>query len=265
MNRFKQCFATVANLKRPAYIPFLMLADPSPHESLRVINAVIESGIDALELGIPFSDPIADGPIVAQAAARACEHQLSTKNFLTMIQTIRENHPNLPIGILVYANLVFRFGINTFYQQAKRSGVDAVLIPDLPFLEAKPYLQAAKDNDVDVVLLATPSCQLPELENVATHSRGFTYLVTRPGVTGIDKPSQLNQAHTMTKTLQTLNAAPVVFGFGIKNALDVEQAYQAGAQGVIIGSALIEAIHRLNIAQCTSQDITELTRSFFVD
>lgn len=266
MTRFANCFKTVADLQRPAYIPFLMLGDPSPTQSLNIIDAVIASGIDALELGIPFSDPIADGPIVAQAAARAASHNVSTQGYFEMIQTVRIKYPTLPIGLLVYANLVFRFGLENFYQAAKKSGVDCVLIADLPFMEAGSYLQAAKQHDIEPVLLATPACQSDDLQNVAIHSAGFTYLVTRAGVTGIDKACQMSDAKRMTKQLQDLHAPSVVFGFGIKNASDVQNAYEAGAKGVIIGSALIDAIQAIDLQSSNGyQQITALTRALFTN
>lgn len=265
MTRFANCFKKVAKLHRPAYIPFLMLGDPSPTQSLKIIDAVIASGIDALELGIPFSDPIADGPIVAQAAARAALHSKSTQSYFEMIQDIRARYLELPIGLLVYANLVFRFGIVDFYKAAKQSGVDSVLIPDLPFIEAAPYLTAAKDHGIQSVLLTTPSCQTGDLQNVACHCAGFTYLVTRAGVTGIDKACQMDNAKIQVSELQGLQAAPVVFGFGIRNAGDVASAYQAGAQGVIIGSALIDALQGIDLQQKNSmQQITALTKHLFM-
>lgn len=264
MKRFNHCFKRTAQLNRPAYIPFLMLGDPNPTESLRIIEAVIASGIDALELGIPFSDPIADGPIVTQAALRSCQHQLSVDDYFAMIATLRSQHPTLPIGILVYANLVYRYGVDPFYQQAYISGVDAVLIPDLPTLEAMPYLDCARLQGIDPILLATPTCQQADLELVARYTKGFTYLVTRPGVTGVDKACHFAKAKTMVEQLNRLDTPPCVFGFGIKSAKDVAKAYDAGAKGVIIGSALIDGIHQMNLEQCTSSQITAFARSLFV-
>lgn len=265
MTRFNDCFKKTAQLKRPAYIPFLMLGDPNPTDSLRVINAVIASGIDALELGIPFSDPIADGPIVMQAALRSSHHQLKLDDYFAMIATLRAEHPALPIGILVYANLVYRYGLEAFYQQAYTCGVDAVLIPDLPTLEATPYIHAAKQFGVAPVLLATPSCQKHDLQALAELSEAFTYLVTRPGVTGIDKACQFDNAQAMVKQLEALNAPPCVFGFGIKNPQDVALAYKAGAKGVIIGSALIEALQAIDLEMNNSQQqISALTCSMFM-
>lgn len=265
MTRFTVCFKAAAEQNRAAHIPFLMLGDPTPEESLKIITAVIASGVDAIELGFPFSDPIADGHVVSQAAARACQYQLSTDDCFALIGKIRQQFPALPIGILVYANLVFHYGIEAFYQQANACGIDCVLIPDLPTLEAIPYLQTAKAHGIAGVLLATPACQQPELQMVAKHTAGFTYVVTRPGVTGTDYAVQFERTQIMVKQLEDLQAPPCVFGFGIKNATDVQHAYKCGAQGVIIGSALIAALQALYLQQVPSaREIANLTRSLFL-
>lgn len=265
MTRFTACFQTAAEQHRAAHIPFLMLGDPNPEESIKIINAVIASGVDAIELGLPFSDPIADGRVVSQAAARACQHQLSTDNYFALIGKIRQAFPSLPIGILVYANVVFHYGIDAFYQQAKVCGIDSVLIPDLPTIEATPYLQTAKAHGIAGVLLATPACQKPELQIVAKQSAGFTYVVTRPGVTGTDYAVQFERTQIMVRQLEDLQAPPCVFGFGIKHAADVLHAHRCGAKGVIIGSALIAALQDLYLQQApSSREIAKLTRSLFL-
>lgn len=266
MTRFTTCFKTAALQNRPAYIPFLMLGDPNPEESVKVITAVLASGVDAIELGLPFSDPIADGQIVSQAAARACQHSLGIDDYFSLISRIRQQFPCVPIGILAYANLVFRYGIASFYQQASACGIDSVLIPDLPTLEAMPYLQMAKSQGVAGVLLATPACQPQELQLVAKHCAGFTYVVTRPGVTGIEQAVQFEQSQAMVRQLEELQAPPCVFGFGIRHAADVLRAHRCGAKGVIIGSALITALEALSLQQKPSaREIACLTRSLFVN
>ncbi len=264
MTRFTACFKTSAAQNRPATIPFLMLGDPSPEESIKIITAVITSGVDAIELGLPFSDPIADGQVVSQAAARACQFQLCTDDYFAMIGKVRQQFPAFPIGILVYANLVFRYGIDAFYRQANACGIDCVLIPDLPTTEAMPYLQTAKAHGIAGVLLATPACQNAELQIVAKQTAGFTYVVTRPGVTGTDYAVQFERTQIVVRQLEDLQAPPCVFGFGIKHAADVLQAYRSGAKGVIIGSALIAALQKLYLQQAPSaQEIVCLTRFLF--
>ncbi|HRE30769.1 MAG TPA: tryptophan synthase subunit alpha, partial [Candidatus Berkiella sp.] len=145
-------------------------------------------------------------------------------------------------------------------QQAKACEVNGVLIPDLPFVEAMPYLQSAKRH---AIMLATPACTPSALNAIAEHGCGFTYLVTRPGVTGIERKSQFDMTHQKVQQLEALNAPLCVFGFGIKNAYDVARAYQAGVKGAIIGSALIDAIQKQLLTYNLSS-IRDLTRSLFI-
>lgn len=249
MSRFNTLFQKMAAQKRPACIPFLMLGDPTLELSFAAINAVIKGGADAIELGIPFSDPIADGPIVQHAGVRALENGATLQKCLAIVKQIRVQHPNLPIGLLVYANLVFHEGLSFFYQQAAFAGVDAVLLPDVPSQEALPFSTAAKEHNIQPVLIATPTCVTQDFVTLSELSEGFTYVVTRAGVTGLDEKAQFAGLKNSVQALETIGAPPVVFGFGIKDAQDVVQAYAHGAKGVIIGSALIQEISKMTAAE----------------
>lgn len=246
MSRFKNLFTKLNTQNRIAKIPFLMLGDPTIECSLKIIDSVIESKADALELGIPFSDPIADGPIIQQAANRARANGVTPSDCMLMIKQIRQKYPTLPIGLLVYANLAFHHGLDNFYQAAYNAGVDAVLIPDVPTREATPFCIKAKEYNIEPVLLATLACQDKDLEKVAQLSEGFVYVVTRTGVTGVHKHCEFEQAGSIVKKLKLLNAPPAVFGFGIQNANDIGLAYEHGASGAIIGSALIQALSQVS-------------------
>ncbi len=249
MSRFKRLFNNIQ--QRPAKIPFLMLGDPNPELSLAAINALIQGGADALELGFPFSDPIADGPIIQQAASRASKQGVTTSCCFDIIKKIRERY-DLPIGLLVYANLVFYQGTDAFYQTAHAAGIDAILIPDVPVQEALPFVQAAKQHHISPILMATPSCSEQTLLELAQYCEDYTYVVTRSGVTGNTQQCKFDEARAIALKLTTVNAPPAVFGFGIQSALDVQKAYMAGAKGVIIGSTLIHTI-----AQMTPQEILD--------
>ncbi|MBS0288111.1 MAG: tryptophan synthase subunit alpha [Proteobacteria bacterium] len=266
MSRFNQLFSKLKSENRIARIPFLMLGDPTPTASLTIINSVISQGIDALELGIPFSDPIADGPIIQMAANRARKHNATPAICFEIIQKIRQQHPTLPIGVLVYANLVYHQGISSFYQQAQAAGVDAVLIPDVPTEEASVFCQAAKAHGIHPVLLATIACSDQDLKQLAVQSEGFTYVVTRAGVTGTGKASEFEMAQHIVKRLEKYGAPPAVFGFGIKYAQDIKLAHQHGACGAIIGSALIEALNHLDEQSLQStQAVGAVVRKLFYE
>lgn len=264
MSRFTKLFQTVAEQKRPAYIPFLMLGDPTLALSLASIEAVIAGGADAIELGIPFSDPVADGPTVRQAASRALAAGVNTHDCFALIQTIRTRYPKIPIGLLVYANLVFHGGIDIFYQRASSAGVDAVLIPDVPLVESAPFVRCAKIYNIQPIFLATPTCNEQDLTSLAMQGEGYTYVVTRAGVTGTERNSELHNAQEMVQRLKAVNAPPAIFGFGIKNATEVANAYEKGAAGVIIGSALIQEISKMSPEMIEDgKEISALTKRIF--
>lgn len=264
MSRFNQLFKRNELASRPALIPFLMLGDPTPELSLHIIQSVIDAGVDAIELGIPFSDPIADGPEVCKASQRALESGMNLQKTFEILKSIRTRNPIIPIGLLVYANLVYQYGLNAFYQKAAECGVDAVLLPDVPTDEVKPFSQSAKKYDIDPILLATPACQESDLALLPQLCEGFTYVVTRKGVTGIEYNSDFSECAKLVDKLDRLNAPPAVFGFGIKNTQDIQIAYEHGAKGVIIGSALIHALSHMPVAQLQQPHrIVSVTKQFF--
>ncbi len=265
MSRFNNLFNNLKEKQRVARIPFMMLGFPDGARSLRIIDGLIAGGADAIELGIPFSDPIADGPIIQQAANQARDQGITPMECFKMISKIRESYPQLPIGLLVYANIVNHFGNNSFYLLAYQAGVDAVLIPDIPIHESLPYCQAAKANHIHPVLIATHDCSDNELSQLASLSEGFTYVVTRAGVTGTDKEGEFENSKQVAKRLKQYHAPPCVFGFGIKSAKEVKNAYLHGAQGAIIGSALIEKLQPLSKAPIHHEQIVNLMQDLFVE
>ncbi len=143
MERYETLFAQLKNRQEGAFVPFVTLGDPGPEQSLKIIDALIEGGADALELGIPFSDPLADGPTIQGAALRAFAAGVTPAQCFEMLAAIRQKHPTIPIGLLMYANLVFSPGIDAFYAQCARVGVDSVLVADVPVEESAPFRQAA--------------------------------------------------------------------------------------------------------------------------
>lgn len=262
MSKFKSLFEKIKG--RPAYIPFLILGDPTPKLSLHIIQSVIEAGVDAIELGIPFSDPIADGPQICKASLRARQSGIDLNKVFEMISYLRSTYPMLPIGLLVYANIAYQQGISSFYERAHCHGVDAVLLPDVPSEEAHLYVVAAKDVNIDPILLATPSCQSCDLLILSKLSSGFTYVVTRKGVTGTRYHSEFESSKMLVDKLHSFNAPPPVFGFGIQTAKDVRMAYDSGAKGVIIGSALIHRISQLSSQDILLKDaVKNITREIF--
>jgi tryptophan synthase alpha chain len=225
-----------------AFVPFLMLGDPDPEASLAAARALIRGGADALELGLPFSDPIADGPVIQAAAARALARGIRQAECWQIVRTLREENPSLPIGLLVYANLVCHRDPSAFYAEAARAGVDSVLVADLPTDEAAPVIAAAHQAGIAPVFIAPPNAEGGRLARIARLSEGYTYVTSREGVTGADERLRRNQS-ALLRQLDDLGAPPALLGFGISNPEQVRAALAMGAAGAISGSAVVQRMN----------------------
>ncbi|RJT28002.1 tryptophan synthase subunit alpha [Buttiauxella izardii] len=243
MERYQHAFEKLQARKEGAFVPFVTLGDPSPEQSLKIIDTLIEAGADALELGIPFSDPLADGPTIQNAALRAFAAGVTPTQCFEMLAAIRQKHPTIPIGLLMYANLVFNRGIDEFYALCAKVGVDSVLIADVPIEESAPFRQAAMRHNVAPIFICPPNADDALLREIATHGRGYTYLLSRAGVTGAETRAQLPLHHLVEK-LTEFGAAPSLQGFGISEPSQVKDAIDAGAAGAISGSAIVKIIEK---------------------
>jgi len=242
-DRYEKMFESRAAAGEGAFVPFTVLGDPDSQCSLEIVRQLAQAGADALELGIPFSDPIADGPTIQAADVRALEAGIRMDDALGIVQTIREEFAALPIGLLVYANLVEGQGRQRFYEQVARAGVDSVLVADVPTLEAEPFAAAARAEGVLPVLIAPPTAEPDQLKEIAYLSRGYTYVVTRAGVTGADEQAQVDHRSLLVE-LKRLGAPPALLGFGISRPEHVRAALEAGAAGAISGSAVVRIIQK---------------------
>ena len=262
--RYQNAFAQLKEKKQGAFIPFVTIGDPNAEQSLKIIKSLIDAGADALELGIPFSDPSADGLTIQMAALRALGSGINTDKCINILQEVREYAPQIPIGLLLYGNLVFARGIDNFYLDMKAAGVDSVLIADLPLRESLPFREAALKHGIDAIFIAPPNASDDTLREVASFSRGYTYILSRAGVTGVDNLSitKLNEKNlSASKLINKLNeyrAAPPVLGFGISTPEQVKEALAAGASGAISGSAVVKIIEN-NLANNENM-LKELTR-----
>jgi len=241
MNRYQTMFEKLKPGNQGAFIPFVVLGDPDPETSYRIIAGLIESGADALELGFPFSDPVADGPVIQRAGRRALDAGITQKDCFGIVARVRSKHPDIPIGLLVYANLVMAKGLDRFFASAARSGADSVLIADLPSREAGPFRKAANKAGIALVLVLPVYAAKDTLESIARASQGYLYLLSRKGVTGAAGGVQMPSPALIDK-LETLGAAPAVLGFGIAKPEQVASALNCGCRGVISGSAVVGKI-----------------------
>lgn len=243
MERYETLFAQLNDRKEGAFVPFVTLGDPGVEQSLSIIDTLIEAGADALELGIPFSDPLADGPTIQSATLRAFAAGVTPGQCFEMLAAIRAKHPTIPIGLLMYANLVFSKGIDEFYAQCEKVGVDSVLVADVPVEESAPFRQAALRHNVAPIFICPPNADDDLLRQIASYGRAYTYLVSRAGVTGAENRAALPLHHLVEK-LKEYHAAPSLQGFGISAPEQVSAAIDAGAAGAISGSAIIKIIEK---------------------
>lgn len=261
MSRYEKMFARLETKNEGAFIPFVVLCDPDPEMSKKIIMSLIEAGADALELGIAFSDPLADGPTIQKADLRAMRSGARMRDAFKVVKDIRSKDHDIPIGILTYANLVFKNSLDWFYATCRDNGVDSVLVADVPILEAEPFCEAAKAHDVDPVLIAPLNLPLERCEKIAELSRGYTYIVTRKGVTGADKEVNLSH-HDLLHELKKVGAPPAIFGFGISTPAHMKDARNAGASGAISGSRVVTIIEEhLDDRDLMLKELAHFTRS----
>jgi tryptophan synthase alpha chain len=241
MGRYEKMFQSMREEKRGAFVPFTVIGDPTLEASADIIEALIAGGADALELGIPFSDPVADGPTIQAAAVRAIDAGATPQGCFEVLKRTRGDHPDIPMGLLVYANLVVANGEAAFFARARDAGVDSVLIADLPTFEAARFVEVAVGHDVAPVFIAPPNVGDERLGEIAKMTRGYTYVVARAGVTGCDQ--EVDVAHkSIFQKLKDRGAPPAMLGFGIATPDHVKTGLAAGADGVISGSAVVNRV-----------------------
>ncbi|AEX70983.1 tryptophan synthase subunit alpha [Corynebacterium diphtheriae] len=244
MTRYTKLFSALSAKNEGAFVPFIMLGDPTPEASLAIIRTAVAAGADALELGVPFSDPVADGPTIQRSHLRALDNGATVDSSLELIRQIRKEFPELPIGMLIYGNVAFTRGITQFYQEFADAGVDSILLPDVPVREGEPFIAAAKQAGIDPIFIAPAQASEATLEEVAQHSSGYIYAISRDGVTGTERESSTRGLEQVVANVKRFGGAPILLGFGISTPEHVRDAIAAGASGAITGSALTSIIER---------------------
>lgn len=236
MSRYANMFERLKARGEGAFGGFLMLGDPDLATSESLLGALAESGADMIEVGISFSDPVADGPIIQAASKRALDAGVRVGDCFDLIAGFREKYADVPIGILTYANIVVaRAG---FMWDAAEAGADSLLIADVPALEAEPFTREMEQSGLEPVLIAAANTPDTTLRSIAKLSKAYTYCVSRSGITGMHADAQFDRS--LPAKLQAAGAPPPVFGFGISKPAHVQAALAAGAAGVISGSAIVQ-------------------------
>jgi tryptophan synthase alpha chain len=227
---------------KPGLVAYVTCGDPDPATTRAIVLSAIEAGADVIELGVPFSDPVADGPVIQRASERALHQSTSLANVLTLAAEIREQAQSTGLIIFTYLNPILRMGLDKFCKVARAAGVDGALVTDLPVSEAREYLQAMTAHDLAPVFLAAPTSPDVRLKRIAAASRGFIYAVSRTGVTG-QRQQLADDARKLVTRLRRVTKLPIAVGFGISNAQQFTEVGEFADAGVV-GSAIVETIER---------------------
>jgi len=228
--------------KKPSLIAYLTCGDPDLATTREVILAAIDAGASVIELGVPFSDPLADGPVIQRASERALKHGTSLQHVLTLAAEIREHSQSVGLVIFSYLNPILRMGLPKFCQVARLAGIDGTLITDLPVEESAEYLRAARKNDLATIFLAAPTSTDQRLKLIAQVSTGFIYAISRTGVTG-SRPQMTGDARALVKRVRRITRLPVAVGFGISTPAQFA-AVGKFAEGAVVGSAIVQLIEQ---------------------
>jgi tryptophan synthase alpha chain len=227
---------------KPALVAYVTCGDPDLATTRAIVMSAIDAGAAVIELGVPFSDPVADGPVIQRASERALKNGTSLAQVLTLAAEIREREQSTGLIVFSYLNPILRMGLDKFCKVARAAGVDGALVTDLPVEEADEYLEAMRKHDLAPVFLAAPTSPDERLKRIAAASRGFVYAVSRTGVTG-QRQQLAEDARKLVKRIRRVTRLPIAVGFGISNA---EQFAKVGefADAVVVGSAIVETIER---------------------
>jgi tryptophan synthase alpha chain len=236
VTRIGERFAKLRGEGGKAFVAFVTAGDPSLDRTVDLASELEAAGVDVLELGVPFSDPLADGPVIQRASERALGRDVTLARVLDAVRRIRRRS-QMPVVLFSYFNPLFRYGLGRLTREARDAGVDGVLVTDLPPEEADGWLDEARGAELDTVFLAAPTSPDERLRRVADASRGFVYAVSRTGVTG-ERDALSDDARPLVRRLKQLTAEPVALGFGIGAPEQVRAAAEV-ADGVVVGSALV--------------------------
>jgi len=225
-----------------ALVAYVMGGDPDISTSASVIDAVVTGGADILEVGIPFSDPIADGKSIQAADVRSLAAGTTPFQVLELIARTKARHPALPVVIMTYYNILYSNGLGNFLAAAKKHGVDGLIVPDLPFDEIREYSPVAKRYGLDAVLLSAPTTTPARMKAIARHTSGFLYLVSLTGVTGARSEVKQSTVGLIKSAKRFAGKVPVGVGFGISTPEHVRAVLEAGADAVVVGSAIVDRV-----------------------
>ena len=243
MSRIRACFQLLAKARRTALIPYITAGDPNPEVTVPLLHAMVDAGADILELGVPFSDPMADGPVIQAACERALSHHISLRYVLDMVREFRRHNSTTPLVLMGYLNPIEVMGYGAFADAARSVGVDGVLTVDLPPEEGSELVAALRALEIDPIFLLSPTSREERIRRISEAASGFLYYVSFKGVTGSNR---LDVAAVATRLagIRAITTLPLGVGFGIRDAASAAQVAEI-ADAVVVGSALVKRIEAL--------------------
>ncbi|QUC65549.1 tryptophan synthase subunit alpha [Nitrosopumilus sp. K4] len=259
MSRINEKFSELDAKSEKALIAYIMVGFPNEKATMSTIRGLIKGGVDIIELGFPFSDPLADGPVIQNASTVSLEKGTKIDKFFSLVKKIRKE-TDIPLILMTYTNILYNKGYSKFIKEAKNAGIDGVILPDMSIEESKEYLSAAKNN-ADTIFLISPNTSKKRIQNIAKASSGFLYLVAVFGTTGVKsgiKEYTLKAIKDVKKL--TKGKIPIGVGFGVSTPEDVKRYVKTGADAVIVGSAFLKLIEKTPQAKLESK-ITSFTKS----
>lgn len=258
MSRIQSTFASLAKQNKKALIPYITAGDPHPRHTVNLMHALVESGADMIELGIPFSDPMADGPVIQRASERALAHHVGLGDVLEMVKEFRNKDAKTPIILMGYANPIEAMGIVDFVDRAKAADVDGVLTVDYPPEECTDFVALLKSRDIDPIFLLSPTTDATRINLIVNRASGFVYYVSLKGVTG-SQNLDIAQVTERLSDIRTKTQLPIGVGFGVRDAETARQV-AAIADAIVVGSRMVQEIEKsseqdliANLAALTSE------------
>lgn len=259
MTRIKEKFIALESQNEKALIAYIMAGFPNEKSTIAAIRGLVKGGADIIELGFPFSDPLADGPVIQNASTISLQKGTNITKFFSLVKKIRKE-TDIPLVLMTYTNILYNKGYSKFIIEAKKAGIDGFILPDMAIEESNEYLQAAKNN-ADTIFLISPNTNKKRINKISKVTSGFLYLVAVYGTTGVKtgiKSYTINAIKNVKK--QTDGKIPVGVGFGVSTPEDVKKYIKAGADAVIVGSAFLKLIENTPYSKLESK-ITSFTKS----
>jgi tryptophan synthase alpha chain len=243
-NNVISTFAKLGEKNEKALITYVVGGYPNFDVSKEIIETLIDAGADIIEVGIPFSDPMADGPVIQDAFVKALEEGITPIDCLNLVKSIKEKSKKTPLLVMTYSNILYSNGLTKFLSNAKKCNVDGFIIPDLNYEEAEDYLREAEELRLATVFLTSPNTSLERLEKIISNSSGFVYMVSVFGITGSRTKFEKYTFDAISRAKKTTSrySKPLAVGFGISSITDGKKMIDAGADGIIVGSSLIKII-----------------------